>query len=111
MEKKPRSFEELTQDLAAQDAEATSAEIVHAHELTDQYMQLLKNPNFLKGVESGEFLVKEQYGKNAEGDKVLEYVEIRNKAGEILLMENTAAIIAMSEYNSARAEQSSTDKQ
>ncbi len=95
------SFEDFVREIEAEDAEATWKEIVLSHEKTDYYMGLLQSPGFLRMVERGEFSVKEKRSKNAEGDDVLEFIEIRNKKGEIILLENTAALIAMSERNNA----------
>jgi DNA phosphorothioation-dependent restriction protein DptG len=105
MGNKSESFEEFVDGFKKQDAEATWEEIVLSHEKVDYYMGLLQSPKFKRMVEKGDFSVKQKTGRNAEGDEILEFIEIRNRNGEILLMENTAALIAMSERDAAGAEQ------
>jgi DNA phosphorothioation-dependent restriction protein DptG len=105
MKNAPKSFEGFVDQIKSQDAEATWEEIVLSHEKMDYYMSLLQSPKFKQLVEDGDFSVKEKRGKNAEGDEILEFIEIRNKQGEIIIMEDTAALIAMSEHNTTEAEE------
>lgn len=104
MNNKAESFDDLVDQVKTEDAEATWEEIVLSHEKVDYYMGLLQSPKFKRMVEAGDFSVKEKRSRNADGDEILEFIEIRNRKGEIILMENTAALIAMSERDTAEAE-------
>lgn len=97
-------FKKFVGEVEKMDAEATWSEIVLSHEKFDYYMGLLQSPHFLRRVEAGEFKVKEKRHKNSDGDEILDFIEIRNEKGEIIIMENTTALIEMSEHNSLPTE-------
>ena len=54
--------------------------------------QSLKTKRFGKEVDKGEYSVKTRWNKDGHGDNVLSYIEIRDKNGSLLFMQDIEAM-------------------
>ena len=79
------------------DGEATRDEYLTALDYTRRYMGVLESEVFWNEVNKGEYSVKTKFKKDDHGNNVMSYVEIRDKGGRILFMEDIGALMESSE--------------